>query len=261
MENNNFEEKDKQTNLYSRLEAGKLARISCIDLIQYIRHIVNACTVSRLNIESKVRDKVLDSDSEITNALTDTSMLVDNLIDHLNDIIFLFRKTIESTNVELAKFSLRKMLNGTIAAIRVIDEDKKIELREKIGNDIYDIITGDRFRIRAVLSQLAESAIMHSTSKVRVSIDFLPPKNEQSNSKDRILKFVVHSVGAGISKNKLQEMNSELKNPHLIKHQALDSGLAFIKHLTYEMKGSIKIDSKEGHYTKFLVSIPIQLVI
>ncbi|SPR08316.1 sensor histidine kinase [Orientia tsutsugamushi] len=261
MENNNIEEKDKQTNLYSRLEAGKLARINCIDSIQYIRHIVNACTVSKLNIEAKVRDKWLNSDSEITKVLTDTSMLVDNLRDHLNDIIFLFRQTIESTNVELAEFSLRKMLNGTIAAIRVIDEDEKIELREK-GNDIYDIITGDSFRIRAVLTQLAESAIMHSTnSKVRVSIDFLPPKNEQSNSKDRILKFVVHSVGAGISKNKLQEMNSELKNPHLIKHQALDSGLEFIKHLTYEMKGSIKIDSKEGHYTKFLVSIPIQLVI
>nr|WP_284525107.1 ATP-binding protein [Orientia tsutsugamushi] len=200
----------------------------------------------------------MNSDSEITKVLTDTSMLVDNVRDHLNDIIFLFRQTIESTNVELAEFSLRKMLNGTIAAIRVIDEDEKIELREK-GNDIYDIITGDSFRIRAVLTQLVGSAIIHSTnSKVRVSIDFLPPKNEQSNSKDRILKFVVHSVGAGISKNKLQEMNSELKNPHLIKHQALDSGLEFIKHLTYEMKGSIKIESKEGHYTKFLVSIPIQ---
>ncbi|SPR02853.1 ATP-binding protein [Orientia tsutsugamushi str. Gilliam] len=258
MENNNIEEKDKQTNLYSRLEAGKLARINCIDSIQYIRHIVNACTVSKLNIEAKVRDKGLNSDSEITKVLTDTSMLVDNVRDHLNDIIFLFRQTIESTNVELAEFSLRKMLNGTIAAIRVIDEDEKIELREK-GNDIYDIITGDSFRIRAVLTQLVGSAIIHSTnSKVRVSIDFLPPKNEQSNSKDRILKFVVHSVGAGISKNKLQEMNSELKNPHLIKHQALDSGLEFIKHLTYEMKGSIKIESKEGHYTKFLVSIPIQ---
>ncbi|WP_342637540.1 sensor histidine kinase [Orientia tsutsugamushi] len=259
MENNNIEEKDKQTNLYSRLEAGKLARINCIDSIQYIRHIVNACTVSKLNIEAKVRDKGLNSDSEITKVLTDTSMLVDNVRDHLNDIIFLFRQTIESTNVELAEFSLRKMLNGTIAAIRVIDEDEKIELREK-GNDIYDIITGDSFRIRAVLTQLVGSAIIHSTnSKVRVSIDFLPPKNEQSNSKDRILKFVVHSVGAGISKNKLQEMNSELKNPHLIKHQALDSGLEFIKHLTYEMKGSIKIESKEGHYTKFLVSIPIQI--
>ncbi|KJV71263.1 hypothetical protein OTSTA763_2419 [Orientia tsutsugamushi str. TA763] len=33
MENNNIEEKDKQTNLYSRLEAGKLARINCIDSI------------------------------------------------------------------------------------------------------------------------------------------------------------------------------------------------------------------------------------
>ncbi|KJV71348.1 putative signal transduction histidine kinase [Orientia tsutsugamushi str. UT76] len=83
----------------------------------------------------------------------------------------------------------------------------------------------------------------------------MPPKNEQSNSKNRILKFVVHSVGDGISKNKLQEMNSELKNPHLIKHQALDSGLEF----TYEMKGSIRIDSKEWHYIKFLVSIPIQI--
>ncbi|KJV82046.1 putative signal transduction histidine kinase [Orientia tsutsugamushi str. UT76] len=148
------------------------------------------------------------------------------------------------------------MLNGTIAAIRLIAADENIELRKKIGNDIYDIITGDRFRIRAVLSQLAESTIIHSTnSKVRVSIDFLPPKNEQSNSKNRILKFVVHSVGDGISKNKLQEMNSELKNPHLIKHQALDSGLEF----TYEMKGSIRIDSKEWHYIKFLVSIPIQI--
>ncbi|SPP23932.1 Uncharacterised protein [Orientia tsutsugamushi] len=48
MENNNIEEKDKQTNLYSRLEAGKLARINCIDSIQYIRHIVNTCTVSKL---------------------------------------------------------------------------------------------------------------------------------------------------------------------------------------------------------------------
>ncbi|SPM45994.1 ATP-binding protein [Orientia tsutsugamushi] len=93
---------------------------------------------------------------------------------------------------------------------------------------------------------------MHSTnSKVRVSIDFLPPKNEQSNSKDRILQFVVHSVGDGISKNKLQEMNSELKNPHLIKHQALDSGLELIKHLTYEMKGSIKIEVKKGIIQSF----------
>lgn len=97
---------------------------------------------------------------------------MENNNDDLNDIIFLFRKTIESTNVELAKFSLRKMLNGTIAAIRLIAEDENIDLREKIGNDIYDIITGDRFQIRAVLTQLVGSAIMHSTSKVRVSIDF-----------------------------------------------------------------------------------------
>ncbi|KJV74503.1 hypothetical protein [Orientia tsutsugamushi] len=69
------------------------------------------------------------------------------------DIIFLFRQTIESTNVELAEFSLRTMLNGTIAAIRVIAEDEKIELR-KNRKYIYDIITGDSFRIRAVLIQL-----------------------------------------------------------------------------------------------------------
>ncbi|WP_371219123.1 hypothetical protein ACA350_03355 [Orientia tsutsugamushi] len=78
---------------------------------------------------------------------------MENNNDDLNDIIFLFRKTIESTNVELAEFSLRKMLNGTIAAIRVIAEDEKIELRKKLGNNIYDIIiTGDSFRIRAVLT-------------------------------------------------------------------------------------------------------------
>ncbi|SPR14351.1 ATP-binding protein [Orientia tsutsugamushi] len=56
---------------------------------------------------------------------------MENNNNDLNDKICVFRKTIKSTNVELAKFSLRKMLNGTIAAIRLIAEDENIELREK----------------------------------------------------------------------------------------------------------------------------------
>ncbi|WP_223845093.1 hypothetical protein [Orientia tsutsugamushi] len=149
--------------LYCQLEESEQVSINCIEWVQYFMLIVN-------NYDRK---KV-------------------NIIASLNGMIFLFRQYIASRNVRIETFNIELLINNTVIRMRKNFENENINLN--VQNDIKTVLIGDRFRIRAVLSQLAESAIMHSTSKVRVSIDFLPPKNEQSNSKDRILKFVVHSV-------------------------------------------------------------------
>ncbi|WP_371219276.1 hypothetical protein ACA350_04810 [Orientia tsutsugamushi] len=80
-----------------------------IDLIQYIRHIVNNCNKAKWNIV-----KLIGYKQDAVAKITDTLGLLDEQMDHLNDTICVFRKDIESKNVELENFSLHKFIDTVI---------------------------------------------------------------------------------------------------------------------------------------------------
>ncbi|WP_371222165.1 sensor histidine kinase [Orientia tsutsugamushi] len=226
-----------------------------IDLIQYIRHIVNNCNKAKWNIVELIGDK-----QDAVAKITDTLSLLDELIDHLNDKICVFRKNIESKNVELENFSLQTFVKDAIARLKAIAEDDRIDLKSNFQANIKDSIIGDSFRIRAVLSQLVGSAIIHGTkgTTINICVHLLPSKDGKTDSQDKILQFVVHSIGPSIQKEKLQKMNSELSNLNLTKHQELGQGLVFIKQLTHQMKGNLKID-QGSNYISSSFEVPIQL--
>ncbi|KJV72673.1 sensor histidine kinase, partial [Orientia tsutsugamushi] len=174
-----------------------------IYLIQYIRHIVNNCNKTKRNIVELVGDK-----QDAIAKITDTLGSLDELINHLNDKICVF----ESKNVELENFSLQTFVKDTVARLKAIVEDDRIDLKSNFQANIKDSIIGDSLRIRAVLSQLAESAIIYGTkgTTINICVHLLPSKDGKTDSKDKILQFVVHSIGPSIQKEKLQKMNSDI---------------------------------------------------
>ncbi|KJV69976.1 putative signal transduction histidine kinase [Orientia tsutsugamushi str. TA763] len=180
-----------------------------IDLIQYIRHTVNNHNKTKRNIVELIGYK-----QDAVAKITDTLGLIDKLIDHLNDKICVFRKNIESKNVELENFSLQTFVTDAVARLKAIAEDDRIDLKSNFQANIKDSIIGDSFRIRAVLSQLVGSAIIHGTkcTTINICVHLLPSQDGKTDSKDKILQFVVHSIGPSIQKEKLQKMNSELSN-------------------------------------------------
>ncbi|KJW06437.1 putative signal transduction histidine kinase [Orientia tsutsugamushi str. UT144] len=204
-----------------------------IDLIQYIRHIVNNCNKAKWNILELIGYK-----QDAVAKITDTLGLLDEQMDHLNDTICVFRKDIESKNVELENFSLQTFVTDAVAGLKAIAEDDRIDLKSNFQANIKDSIIGDSFRIRAVLSQLVGSAIIHGTkcTTINICVHLLPSQDGKIDSKDKILQFVVQSISPSIQKEKLQKMNSELSNSNLTKHQELGQGLVFIKQLTHQMK-------------------------
>ncbi|KJV72546.1 sensor histidine kinase [Orientia tsutsugamushi] len=226
-----------------------------IDLIQYIRHIVNNCNKAKWNILELIGYK-----QDAVAKITDTLGLLDEQMDHLNDTICVFRKDIESKNVELENFSLQTFVKDTVARLKAIAEDDRIDLKSNFQANIKDSIIGDSFRIRAVLSQLVGSAIIHGTkcTTINICVHLLPSQDGKTDSKDKILQFVVQSIGPSIQKEKLQKINSELSNSNLTKHQELGQGLVFIKQLTHQMKGNLKID-QGSNYISSSFEVPIQL--
>ncbi|WP_342637685.1 ATP-binding protein [Orientia tsutsugamushi] len=226
-----------------------------IYLIQYIRHIVNNCNKTKRNIVELVGYK-----QDAIAKITDTLGSLDELINHLNDKICVFRKDIESKNVELENFSLQTFVKDTVARLKAIVEDDRIDLKSNFQANIKDNIIGDSLRIRAVLSQLAESAIIYGTkgTTINICVHLLPSQDGKTDSKDKILQFVVQSIGPSIQKEKLQKMNSELSNSNLTEHQELGQGFVFIKQLTHQMKGNLKID-QGSNYISSSFEVPIQL--
>ncbi|WP_371218456.1 histidine kinase [Orientia tsutsugamushi] len=217
-----------------------------IYLIQYIRHIVNNCNKTKRNIVELVGYK-----QDAIAKITDTLGLLDELINHLNDKICVFRKDIESKNVELENFSLQTFVKDTVARLKAIVEDDRIDLKSNFQANIKDSIIGDSLRIRAVLSQLAESAIIHGTKcttiNICVHLCYLLKMEKQ-----------IQKIRYYNQKEKLQKMNSELSNSNLTKHQELGQGLVFIKQLTHQMKGNLKID-QGSNYISSSFEVPIQL--
>ncbi|KJV57060.1 histidine kinase-, DNA gyrase B-, and HSP90-like ATPase family protein [Orientia chuto str. Dubai] len=158
----------------------------------------------------------------------------------------MFRQYIESTNVKSETFSIKALIDNTVSKIKQDFENEDIELN--IQNDIQNLVIGDSFRIKAVLSQLIGSAIINSIKNCKIAI------NVNQNSK--ILQFTVQNTCLSISKEKLQRINAELENQDLEIYRELGEGLAFIKHLTHQIKGSLRV-TEQSNYITFLFEVPI----
>ncbi|SPR14272.1 ATP-binding protein [Orientia tsutsugamushi] len=203
--------------LYFQLEESEQVSINCIEWIQYFRLIVN-------NYDRK---KV-------------------NIIASLNGMIFLFRQYIASTNVRIETFNIELLINNSVIRMRKNFENENINLN--VQNDIKPILIGDSFRIKAVISQLIGSAIINSSKNSKITINL--------NQYSEILQFTVQNIGLSTSKEKLERINAELENTNLVMYQELGEGLAFIKHLTDQLKGRLRA-KEENNYITFSFEVPI----
>ncbi|WP_354666729.1 hypothetical protein [Orientia tsutsugamushi] len=75
------------------------------------------------------------------------------------------------------------------------------------------------------------------------------------NQNSEILQFIVQNIGLSTSKEKLERINAELENTNLVMYQELGEGLAFIKHLTHQMKGNLRV-KEHNNYVTFSFDVP-----
>nr|WP_308810107.1 ATP-binding protein [Orientia tsutsugamushi] len=188
-----------------------------IDWIQYFRRIVNEYNKKKINI-----------------------------IASLNGMIFLFRQYIASTNIRIETFNIEPLINNTVIRMRKNFENENINLN--VQNDIKQILIGDSFRIKAVISQLIGSAVINSSKNSKIIVNV--------NQNSEILQFTVQNIGLSSSKEKLERINAELENLNLVTYQELGEGLAFIKHLTDQLKGRLRA-KEENNYITFSFEVPI----
>jgi len=172
-------------------------------------------------------------------------MYINRLIEKLLDI-----NKLEKNKVNLQKetFPLTEAITPYLNQY-FNRKDKEIEIETLFDPSLE--ITGDRVHITNALGNLIENAVKYSGDKVLIKID--AEKNSQ------YLTIIVEDNGIGIpdaDQKKIFERFYRVRSvEHSHKGKGFGLGLNYVKWVAVSHKGDVRVESKLGAGSKFILSV------
>lgn len=180
----------------------------------------------------------------------------DNLLVIINDILDLSKIEAGKIVIEQTDFSLREVTNSVRDMLMFKAEEKGLQFRVNVEEEIPVRVIGDPTRINQVLINLAGNALKFTEKgyiEVRVTI-------QKKVEKKYWLKFEVIDTGIGISPdyvNKIFESFTQAGTDVARKFGGTGLGLTISKQLVELMGGEIGVTSELGMGTTFFAIIPL----
>ncbi len=198
-----------------------------------------------------------DLSSEQQGYLVTVKKAAESLLHIINDILDISK--IEARKMELRPedFNLHEMLDKQLSVLRVQAEEKGIELRSSIGDQVSRCYHGDEYRLGQIIINLVGNSIKF-TEKGYVEILV---EHSGSYEEGAILEFKVKDTGIGISEDKAEKLFEsfvQLNAGYSKRHPGSGLGLAISRQLVEMMGGQITFSSKEGWGTEFRFTVKLK---
>lgn len=151
-------------------------------------------------------------------------------------------------------FEMKQVINEVVDTMRAAAEKKslKLILIDKLSRSVY--VEGDAFRLRQVLFNLIGNAIKFTDEgQVVLTVS----GKEMGPNLD--FTFKVKDTGIGIPKEDIEKIFYVFEQANLSvvrTHGGTGLGLSIVKTLVENQKGKIKVYSRPGEGTEFIVDIP-----
>ncbi|KAJ3040811.1 Light-sensor Protein kinase [Rhizophlyctis rosea] len=189
-------------------------------------------------------------------------------------LVYMINDLLDLTKVEAGKmltrrdpFDVRNALNDAVKMFVVDAEKKGVEFGvffevvkeggEMEGTEIPKSVLGDVGRFKQIIINLCNNALKFTdTGHVHVS-----SKVASRRDSTVIIEVMIEDTGAGIPEEKLNVIFEDLEQ--LQRSGPRDAGtglgLAVVARIIHNMEGQLRVESREGHGSKFTFSIPFEL--
>lgn len=194
-------------------------------------------------------------DDGITTYATDIDMAGHQLLSLVNDILD-FSK-IESGKMEIhpAEYELFSVMNDCYNMINMRARKKNLEFKVINNPNIPAFLVGDEIRVRQIIINLLTNAVKYTHEGfVSFGLDY-----EKRNNDKIMLIIEVADSGIGISEENISKLFGSFSRIDENRNKNIEGtglGLAITKQLIELMHGTIRVESKEGLGSKFIVKIP-----
>lgn len=133
--------------------------------------------------------------------------------------------------------------------------------RYEVVVDVQDrIVNADAFRINQVLSNLLSNAFKYSREGDRIHLELRQAARRESRGQYQI---IVEDTGVGMSESFLERLFEPFARETVFaptKATGTGLGMPIVKGLVQQMSGEITVQSKLGEGSRFVVSLPLQIV-
>lgn len=133
--------------------------------------------------------------------------------------------------------------------------------RYEVVVDVQDrIVNADAFRINQVLNNLLSNAFKYSREGDRIHLELRQAARRESRGQYQI---IVEDTGVGMSESFLERLFEPFARETVFaptKATGTGLGMPIVKGLVQQMSGEITVQSKLGEGSRFVVSLPLQIV-
>jgi len=160
--------------------------------------------------------------------------------------------------IESQSFNLKNLIRDILPDFSLAAEEKELEFRINIEEDIPEFVIGDAFRISQILNNLLTNAIKFTEKGyVEISVSRMVQLRDIAH-----LEFAVKDCGIGLSKEELDLIFKPFEQADesvTRKSSGTGLGLAISRELTVLMGGKIVTTSTKGKGSTFTVKLPLHI--
>jgi two-component system sensor histidine kinase HydH len=169
-------------------------------------------------------------------------------VDRLNKLVVQVLDFAKLKKPNLIRFSLNDLIRNVAELFKLEIKDKQIKFNLELTPDISQI-QADEDRVRQILMNVIINAIQAIPKKGEIKI-----KTEKTLLKgEPAIKLIVEDSGIGIPEKDLNQIFDPFFST---KEKGSGLGLSIAYKLIEAHQGEIKVESKEGEGTKFVIFLP-----
>lgn len=202
----------------------------------------------------------LEDSNRVADCLNKISVSSRHLLGLINEILDMSK--IESGKLVLAEEDLKlpELIDNLLEIVRPTVNEKQHDLRVHINGIEHENVVGDSIRIQQVFVNLMSNAVKYTPEKGQIDLTI----TEKSTKQTRIgcYEFIFADNGIGMTPEFLErvfEPFERAEDERVNKEQGTGLGLAITKNIINMMDGDIKVESKLGEGSKFIVTIYLKL--
>lgn len=174
----------------------------------------------------------------------------DRLINIVSDLLVLSSLEKKRDNINMQKFDLKKLIENSLLIEQKKFDEKNIEVVFDFDSSIKSYLA-DPFLIEQLMLNLLDNAITYTESGGKIMIDVA---RKESN-----IVIEIADNGSGIPEENLPRIFERFYVVDKSRSRQLGGtglGLSIVKHIVLAHNGDIRVESKPGLGTTFIITIP-----
>ncbi len=225
------------------------------DFFAKISHEIRTPVNGILGLSELLSDSTKTPNQDYIKAIYANSKHLSSIV---NDVLDIAKIEANKITFESIDFDIRKLVTSVLDSFIYLGKERGIVVSSQIDSAIPSLVRGDSVKLSQVLYNLLNNALKF-TKKGNIELIIKVLEKHNSNVS---LQFEIVDTGIGISEQNIDRIFNAYEQAESDTNRVYGGtglGLNIVKQLLELQGGEIKVESKVGKGTKFIIVLPFRV--